>query len=68
MVEVNHEFCVSIYTTDPDGNTVEFCHDLRPFTDDEKRRAAELLVDPVPAMDKDAAITLWPPTGGPVTV
>jgi catechol 2,3-dioxygenase-like lactoylglutathione lyase family enzyme len=68
VVEVNHEFCVSIYTTDPDGNTVEFCHDLREFTPEEKARAHELLADPSPAMDKDATITLWPPTGEPVRV
>jgi catechol-2,3-dioxygenase len=68
VVEVNHEFCVSIYTTDPDGNTVEFCHDLREFTPEEKSRAHELLADPSPAMDKDATITLWPPTGEPVRV
>ena len=62
VLEVDHEFCVSIYTTDPDGNTVEFCHDIRPFTDEEKRRALELMREDRPAADKDPKITIHPPT------
>lgn len=62
VAEVDHEFCVSIYTTDPDGNTVEFCHDIRPFTDEEKRRALELMREDRPAADKDPKITIHPPT------
>lgn len=62
VAEVDHEFCISIYTQDPDGNTVEFCHNLREFTPDEKRRAHELMHEERPEMDKDAKITIWPAT------
>lgn len=64
VAEVDHEFCVSIYTLDPDGNTVEFCHDLRDFTDTERSDALRLMRDPSPAMDKDAKVTVHPPTNG----
>lgn len=62
VAEVDHEFCVSIYTSDPDGNTVEFCHDIRPFTAEEKKRALELMHEARPAADKDPKITIHPPT------
>lgn len=62
VAEVDHEFCVSIYTTDPDGNTVEFCHDIRPFTDAEKVEALRLLLAEKPAPDKDPKITIHTPT------
>jgi catechol-2,3-dioxygenase len=62
VAEVNHEFCVSIYTSDPDGNTVEFCLDIREFTDEEKIEAHELLNHKLPPMDKDASVTIHPPT------
>lgn len=62
VAEVDHEFCVSIYTSDPDGNTVEFCHDLRGFTSEENKRAHELLTMERPPMDKDAKITIHQPT------
>ena len=58
VAEVDHEFCISIYTSDPDGNTVEFCHDVRAFTEQEKVDAAQLLVAEKPAPDKDPKITI----------
>ena len=30
VAEVDHDFCISIYTTDPNRNMVEFCHTTRP--------------------------------------
>jgi catechol-2,3-dioxygenase len=62
VAEVNHEFCISIYTSDPDGNTVEFCYDVREFTDEEKIEAMALLGHKHPPMDKDAQVTIHPPT------
>jgi hypothetical protein len=41
---------------------VEFCHDIRPFTADEKKRALELLGHDNPPADKDPKITIHPPT------
>lgn len=62
VIEVDHEFCISIYTNDPDGNMVEFCHSVREFTEDEKAEALRILKDPAPQLDKDAKITVHPPT------
>jgi len=68
VAEVDHEFCISIYTSDPDGNTVEFCHTLREFAEDEKRYAYELMMQDAPATDKDAKLTIWPSTKVSATV
>jgi catechol-2,3-dioxygenase len=68
VLEVDHDFCVSIYLRDPNGNMMEFCHTVRPFSDDERRRAAEVLADPKPAHDPEARLTLWPPMTDDATV
>jgi catechol 2,3-dioxygenase-like lactoylglutathione lyase family enzyme len=62
VIEVDHEFCVSIYLRDPSGNTVEFCHTTRPFTPDERAHATAVLHDPTPSLDGDARVTVWHPT------
>jgi catechol 2,3-dioxygenase-like lactoylglutathione lyase family enzyme len=56
VLEIDHGFCRSIYLTDPNGITVEFCCTTRPFTDDERRFANDNLTvdglafeDPPPA-------------------
>jgi len=49
VLEVDHEWCVSIYTLDPNGVMVEFCLTTRAFTDEEESAAAQLLKDPAPA-------------------
>jgi hypothetical protein len=41
---------------------VEFCYDVREFTDDEKIEAHALLGHKHPPMDKDASVTIHPPT------
>ena len=45
VVEVNHGFCTSIYTSDPNGITVEFCCTTRAFTDEEWQWAATNLLE-----------------------
>ena len=62
VLEVDHEFCVSIYIRDPNRNMVEFCHTTRPFTDEERSRAAAVLLDPSPEHDPaKAKTTVWEP-------
>jgi catechol 2,3-dioxygenase-like lactoylglutathione lyase family enzyme len=62
VAEVNHDFCISIYTTDPNRNMVEFCHTIRPFTDAERERAASVLLDPSPTHDDhQPRVTVWKP-------
>jgi catechol 2,3-dioxygenase-like lactoylglutathione lyase family enzyme len=58
VLEVDHEFCVSIYIRDPSGNMVEFCHTTRPFTAEEKATAIALLSDPHPPLVNDAKATI----------
>jgi catechol 2,3-dioxygenase-like lactoylglutathione lyase family enzyme len=68
VLEIDHEFCVSIYTRDPSNNMVEFCHTTRPFTAAEKVRALELLNDPNPPLEKNAKVRVHEPlpVGEPV--
>jgi catechol 2,3-dioxygenase-like lactoylglutathione lyase family enzyme len=62
VVEIDHDFCTSIYTTDPNGNMVEFCHTTRDFTPEERANAVAILHDPAPAMEPhEAKITVHPP-------
>ena len=66
VLEVDHEFCVSIYIRDPSNNIVEFCHTTRPFTPEEKVHAFELLADPHPPLEKNARVTMHEPIGAEV--
>ena len=62
VLEVDHEFCISIYITDPSGNMVEFCHSVRAFTDEERARAAQIVGIDNPSLDEEhAKITVWHP-------
>ena len=61
VLEVDHEFCVSIYIRDPSGNLVEFCHTTRPFTPDERLRAIDLLSDPNPPLEKEFGTVIHQP-------
>ncbi len=58
VLEVDHEFCVSIYIRDPSGNMVEFCHTTRPFTVEEKATALATLSNPRPQLVNDARATI----------
>lgn len=62
VLEVDHEFCISIYIRDPSGNMVEFCHSVREFTDAERSHAAATVADPHPGLDEHPPkITVWQP-------
>ena len=62
VVEVDHDFCISIYTTDPNGNMVEFCHTTRDFTAEERANAVAILHEPTPPMEPhEAKITIHAP-------
>ena len=56
VVEIDHGFCTSIYTDDPNGILVEFCCTTEPFTDETRAEAQRLLADPKPEFDKDPSI------------
>ena len=43
VVEIDHGWCTSIYTNDPNGITVEFCSSTRELTAADRAEANELL-------------------------
>ncbi|MFM7069904.1 MAG: VOC family protein [Actinomycetes bacterium] len=51
VVEIDHEFCVSVYTNDPDGTLVEWCHDTRPLDDADREHARAALTQATPTFD-----------------
>lgn len=55
-VEVEHGFCKSIYTEDPNGTTVEWCLTLAPFTAEDRARAEAALTDPNPEHEPDQSV------------
>jgi len=57
VAEIDHEFCVSIYTDDPNGIMVEFCCTTRAFDDDDRRQAQQRLTETKPTLDPDPKIT-----------
>ena len=55
VVEIDHGFCVSIYTLDPSRILVEFCTDTQPYTQADREHAAALLLDPDPSLEAPPA-------------
>ncbi len=51
VVEIDHGWCTSVYTKDPNGILVEFCVSTRAFTDADKREAKVLLAAELPELD-----------------
>ena len=62
VFEVDHEFCVSIYTTDPNGIMVEFCHSTRPFNETDLANAARDVLAEMPEFDAPPKAVLHHPT------
>jgi len=53
VVEIDHGFCRSLYTSDPNGITVEWCITVQVFSDADKKKAAEDLADPNPEFEPE---------------
>jgi catechol 2,3-dioxygenase-like lactoylglutathione lyase family enzyme len=51
VVKIDHGWCTSIYTDDPNGIMVEFCCTTRVFTADDHRQAQEFLAAAKPPVD-----------------
>ena len=58
VIELDHEWCRSIYASDPNGVLVEFCCTTRAFTEGELSGAEALLADPAPALEPMATMTV----------
>jgi catechol 2,3-dioxygenase-like lactoylglutathione lyase family enzyme len=52
VMEIDHDWCVSIYTQDPNGILVEFCTLVRDFTAADRADALRLLHDPRPPVSE----------------
>ncbi len=48
VMEVDHNWCRSIYTRDPNDNVVEFCLTTGSFTSDDRTRALTALTETTP--------------------
>jgi len=57
VLEIDHGWCVSIYTVDPNGIMVEFCLTVRPFTAEETAEAEQLLQASSPGISKVSPAT-----------
>lgn len=51
-VEIDHGFCRSIYTNDPNGTMVEWCLDTRVLDDADRRRAEDAVRQAEPEHDE----------------
>ena len=51
VMEIDHGWCVSIYTVDPNGILVEFCCMTRALDANDRAEALRLLRDPNPPLD-----------------
>ena len=51
VAEVDHGWCKSIYTEDPNGTLVEFCTTTRALGDADREEALRLLRDPKPPLE-----------------
>jgi catechol 2,3-dioxygenase-like lactoylglutathione lyase family enzyme len=58
VIEVDHGFCASVYTMDPNGILVEWCTDTAPLTEDDRRRALEMVTATAPDLE-DAPVPVF---------
>lgn len=55
VMEIDHGFCTSIYTVDPNGILVEFCTDTAPYTQADKDHALAVLRSDDPELENPPA-------------
>ncbi|MHB1488361.1 MAG: VOC family protein [Acidimicrobiales bacterium] len=61
VAEIDHDFCRSIYATDPDGTLVEFCVTTRDFSEAERAGAEGRLMAETAEFDPEPKITIHHP-------
>ncbi|HYD47526.1 MAG TPA: VOC family protein [Terriglobales bacterium] len=59
--EVDHGWCTSIYTVDPNGILVEFCTTTRALTQADRNEAQALLRDPKPPFEAPPRVQVHRP-------
>ena len=50
-MQIDHGFCQSAYTMDPNGVLVEFCVDTKPYTDADREHALAMLLAEAPELE-----------------
>jgi len=58
VMEIDHGWCTSIYTVDPNGILVEFCTTTQAMTQADREEAQRLLLDPHPPLEKMAGVVV----------
>jgi catechol 2,3-dioxygenase-like lactoylglutathione lyase family enzyme len=51
-MQIDHGFCVSAYTMDPNGILVEYCVDTQPYTEADKQHALAMLRAESPELEE----------------
>lgn len=62
VTEIDHGWCQSIYTVDPNGILVEFCCTTREFTAEDREEAQRRLASDDIALDKEPAVQFHEPS------
>lgn len=60
VLEIDHEWCISIYALDPNGIMVEFCWLTRAFEEKEIADAVPLLLERKPRFDEPGNVRVHP--------
>ncbi len=63
--EVDHGWCRSIYTVDPNGVMIEFCTNTRELTEEDRAEAHRLLRDPSPDLGSPPPVQVFRPDPRP---
>ncbi len=58
VMEIDHGWCTSIYTTDPNGILVEFCYTTRKMTQADRDEALRLFADPKPPIEQPPPVQI----------
>lgn len=59
VAEVDHGWCTSIYTLDPNGIVVEFCVTTQAFTEVDVAEAQRMLDDPSPTLESPKHVAIF---------
>lgn len=62
VTEIDHGWCTSIYTVDPNGILVEFCCTTQEFTDADREEAARRYAEAQPKLDKEPEVRVFEPS------
>jgi len=61
VTEIDHGFCTSIYTVDPNGILIEYCTTTRALGAADREEAARLLADPNPPLEAPKQVVVHQP-------